>query len=101
MKKQIILAAMLMGAVVFASNAIPAVTLDKGLSVTNVVDEKVKIKKSDLPEAVQTTLKGDEYKGWDVSEAYVYKETETYEVEVKKGTESKVLKFNKDGKSIL
>jgi hypothetical protein len=63
-------------------------------------DEKVKIKKEDLPEAVRTALAGNDYNGWEISEAYQYKEAGTYEVELKKGEEKKTVKLDKDGKVI-
>lgn len=58
--------------------------------------EKTKIKPEELPEAVKKTLAGDDYKGWEVANAYVSKEV--YEVELKKGTEMKTFKFDKEGK---
>lgn len=63
-------------------------------------DEKVKIKKEDLPAAVTTALAGNDYKGWEISEAYMYKEAGTYEVELKNGDQKKTVKLDKDGKVI-
>ncbi len=63
-------------------------------------DEKVKIKKEDLPEAVRTALAGNDYNGWEIHEAYMYKEAGTYEVELKKGEEKKTVKLDKEGKVI-
>ena len=40
-------------------------------------DDKVKIKKEELPEAVLTTLNGDAFKGWAVSNAYKLKTMST------------------------
>jgi len=63
-------------------------------------DEKVKIKKEELPEAVRTALAGNDYKGWEISECYMYKEAGTYEVELKNGDQKKTVKLDKDGKAI-
>lgn len=63
-------------------------------------DEKVKIKKEELPEAVRTALAGNDYKGWEITEAYKYKEAGTFEVELKNGEEKKTVKLDKDGKVI-
>jgi hypothetical protein len=98
MKKQVIIAALLLSGAAFATNAMPVAKTS--VATVRTVDEKVKIKKDELPEAVKTTLAGDEYKGWEITNAYLYKETTTYEVEVKKGTETKTFKFDKDGKLV-
>ena len=60
-------------------------------------NDKVKVKKEDLPETVKKTLEGDAFKGWAVANAYKTNNGE-YEVELKKGTNSQSIKFDKDGK---
>ena len=60
-------------------------------------DEKVKIKVEELPDAVKNALEGDAYKGWAADAAYFNKTKNYYEVGVKKGTETKTLKFSKEG----
>ncbi|MEY4931554.1 MAG: hypothetical protein RI909_2278 [Bacteroidota bacterium] len=75
----------------------------KAASSTFVVeqqDEKVKIKKEDLPVAVKKTLEGDAYKGWAIEEVFHNKTKDSYELSVKKGAEARTLKFNKDGSEI-
>jgi hypothetical protein len=57
----------------------------------------MKIKKEELPEAVRKTLEGDAFKGWTVGNSYKTKGGE-YEVELKKGTSTQTIKFDKDGK---
>jgi hypothetical protein len=70
-------------------------------SVTvNVVDEKVKIKPEELPDAVKMALNSPDYTGWQINAAYKYSETEIYEVELKNGTEVTTVKFDKDGKKV-
>ena len=64
-----------------------------------VLDEKVKIKPEELPEAVKSTL-DKAFAGWSITAAYKYTETETYEVEVKNGAETKTVKFDKEGKQV-
>ncbi len=63
-------------------------------------DEKVKIKIEELPDAVKTALASDSYKGWSADAAFYNKTKDNYEVQVKKGTETKTLKFSKDGNII-
>jgi hypothetical protein len=99
MKKQTILSILLISGLAMASQAAIS-TCCIGASVVQMADEKIKIKNEELPEAVKKTLAGDEYKGWEVSNAYMYKESGTYEVEVKKGTELKTFKFDKEGKLV-
>ncbi|HEX8060677.1 MAG TPA: hypothetical protein VF473_07050 [Cyclobacteriaceae bacterium] len=63
-------------------------------------DEKVKIKKEELPDAVRTALTGNDYKGWEISECYMWKESGNYEVELKNGDQKKTVKLDKDGKVV-
>src|SRR5690606_10739580 len=63
----------------------------------DVQDEKVEIKTDELPEAVRTTLSTEEYKDWTIEKAYHIKTHNHYEVKLKKGSESKSIKFDKDG----
>jgi len=63
-------------------------------------EEKVKIKPEELPAAVRTTLQSEDYTGWTIDNAYKYPVSGTFEVQMKKGGESRVFKFDKDGKKI-
>jgi len=63
-------------------------------------DEKVKIKSEELPEAVKKALETQDYRGWLIDAAFKYTATETYEVSLKNGAETKVVKFSKDGKKV-
>jgi len=49
-----------------------------------------------LPEPIKKKLDGEAYKGWAVVNAYKLNGGE-YQVELKKGDTSQVLKFDKDG----
>lgn len=69
-------------------------------TTTGTAQEKTKIKAEELPQAVQTTLASDTYRGWEVANAYVLKEKNQYEVELKNGAESKTFKFSADGKVV-
>jgi hypothetical protein len=60
-------------------------------------DEKIKISVEELPDAIKNVLENDSYKGWSVEAAQYNKTKDLYEVEVRKGTESKIIKFTKDG----
>ena len=61
-------------------------------------DDKTKIKSEELPEAVKKTLEAQEYRGWLIDAAYHVKSTDSYEVQLKNGAETKTVKFSKDGK---
>ena len=63
-------------------------------------EEKVKIKPEELPEAVKKALEMQDYRGWLVDAAYKDTAKETYEVHLKNGAETKIVKFNKDGKKV-
>lgn len=72
----------------------------KSASYATSQDDKEKIKPEELPDAVKTTLNGDEYKGWLVETAYKIKSKDVYEIELKKGAETKTLRFDKEGKVV-
>ncbi len=60
--------------------------------------EKIPVKLGELPEGIKRTLAGDAYKDWAVSEAFLVKDkVEYYLVTLKRGTEAKDVKFNKEG----
>lgn len=66
-----------------------------------VQDKKTEVKYEDLPQAVRTTLAGEAYKDWEVVKAWHNVDKDQYEIEVKNAsTETKTLKFNKEGKEI-
>jgi uncharacterized membrane protein YkoI len=98
MKKVTILALLFVFAAGIANTE--AATIARRSDSAVKFDEKVKIKKEDLPEAVRTALAGNDYKGWEISEAYMYKEAGTYEIELKNGDQKKTVKLDKDGKVI-
>lgn len=60
-------------------------------------DEKVEIKSDELPQPVRSVLASEAYKDWTIDKAYHLKTSNHYEVKLKKGTESKSVKFDKDG----
>lgn len=65
--------------------------------------EKTPIKLEELPEAVKTTLSGEQFTGWAPSEAFVVTPEEGvkyFEVTLKKGEEVKVVSLSEDGKVI-
>jgi hypothetical protein len=64
--------------------------------------QKTPIKLEQLPDPVKTVLSSDVFKTWVPSTAFAVTAgtTQYYEVDVKKGTETKALKFDKDGKII-
>jgi hypothetical protein len=98
MKKVMFFLSALVVGVGFA-NAAPAISVKSNVITVNQ-DDKEKIKAEDLPEAVKTTLNGDEYTGWLIQSAHKIKSKDQYEVELKKGAETKTVKLDKDGKIV-
>jgi hypothetical protein len=98
MKKHILLSVLMVGACTLMTQAQTQPGADNAVKTENAIQEKMEIKADALPEAVKKTLASDEYKGWEVSKAYDAKGT--YEVELKKGAETKTVKFDKDGKVV-
>ena len=100
MKKVTIIAALFVLAAGIANTEVATAARRTENTTTVNFDEKVKIKKEELPDAVRTALAGNDYKGWEISEAYQWKEAGTYEVELKNGSEKKTVKLDKDGKVV-
>lgn len=64
--------------------------------------KKTPVKLDALPDPIKTVLTSDIFKTWVPTEAYSVTAgtTQYFEVDVKKGTETKALKFDKDGKIV-
>jgi hypothetical protein len=99
MKKLMFASLALLGSVAFV-NAQDAATPAPAATAAPAADQedKAKIKSEELPEAVKKALEAQEYRGWLINGATHVKSTDTYEVELKNGAETKVVKFSKDGK---
>lgn len=102
--KKLILAAIAFTSVVTANAQAEIKTTDTtaiAKVVSNKDDQrKVEVKINELPSAVQTAIKSDQFKGWEAKKAYIVKGDPTtyYEVEmVNAKTEKNVVKFNENG----
>jgi len=75
----------------------------QGVAIVQQQDEKVPVKVEELPDAVKTALAADDYKEWMPEKAFHVKPAtgnEYFEVELKKGEETKTVKLDKDGKVV-
>jgi len=104
MKKFILSAAVL---VVAGLATVKANTLNTNIQTVAIVSpadsvQKAPIKLEALPDPIKTVLQTDVFKTWVPSTAFAVTAgtTQYYEVDVKKGTETKALKFDKDGKML-
>ncbi len=63
--------------------------------------EMTTIDREDLPNEVQTTLQTEEFREWEIEQAYEIEEgVGDYAVRVKRGEETKILHFSEDGKLV-
>jgi hypothetical protein len=62
--------------------------------------EKAQIKAEELPMAVKKTLEDQEYKGWLINSAWHDKKNERYEVELKNGADTQVIRFSQEGQRL-
>ena len=62
--------------------------------------DKAQIKVEELPEAVKKTLEDQEYKGWLINAAYHDKKKDRYEVQLKNGADTQVIRFSKEGERL-
>jgi hypothetical protein len=53
-----------------------------------------------LPATVKKALEMQDYRGWLIDAAYKVNASEEYEVHLKNGAETKIVKFDKDGKVV-
>ena len=98
MKKLMFAFIALLGSVAFVSA--DAISYSINQTPAAQQDEKVKIKPEELPEAVKKALEMQDYRGWLVDAAYKDTAKETYEVHLKNGAETKIVKFDKEGKKV-
>jgi len=104
MKRFLLSAAVLVaaGLTTVKANALPA-TIDKVVIVSQADSvKKTPVKLDALPDPVKTVLQTEIFKTWVPSEAYdvTSGSAQYFEVDVKKGSDTKALKFDKDGKII-
>lgn len=93
MKKLFFLSAAVLGAMTFAVSPVLAAN---SVSIENAQEKKTQIKPEELPQPVKDKIAAD-YKDWSISAAYLYETSSQYEVDFKKGAETKTVKFDKDG----
>jgi hypothetical protein len=104
--KKLLLAVCLMfgGATLVSAQNDPATTPSPGQTqTTQDQDQGQQISVSELPDAVTAKLEGQDYTGWTVGNAYKKMDDanqEMYIVELKQGTETKKVKFDRDGNEI-
>ncbi|MBE9602964.1 hypothetical protein [Pedobacter sp. MC2016-24] len=99
--KKIILSAAFLAVAGFTS--VKASEIKNSIPVVAYQDSTTKtpVELKDLPEAVQTTLKGDTVKDWTPTAAFLVTnadKSEYYLINVKKGEETGSLKIDKEGK---
>jgi hypothetical protein len=87
---------------VLAQNATPAPAPETQPSTEMQDKEMQPVAASELPAAIRTSLEGQDYSGWTVSNTYKKeKEGQTmYVVELKNGTETKKVKFDAEGNKL-
>lgn len=70
--------------------------------VKDQIDTKdmMRIKSSDVPEALQQALKSPEYKGWENGAIYRSKSNNNYTIVITNGGEKQIHRFGPDGKPI-
>jgi len=102
MKKVMFAFAAMLGSVAFV-NAQDASTSAVAPATTEQApqqEEKTKIKSEELPAPVKKALEMQDYRGWLIDAAYKVNASEQYEVHLKNGAETKIVKFDKDGKVV-
>jgi hypothetical protein len=104
MKRFILSAAVLVAAGLATAKAN---TLNNNMHTVAIVNQADSVKKTPvkldaLPDPIKTVLGTEVFKTWVPTDAYSVAAgaSQYYEVDVKKGTETKALKFDKDGKII-
>ena len=104
MKKVLLAVALMFGGATFVSaqEQQPS-TPDQTQATTPTQDDRQQISASDLPDAVTAKLESEDYSGWTVGTAYKKMDDnnmEIYIVELRQGTETKKVKFDRDGNKL-
>jgi hypothetical protein len=82
----------------YVSTATANAMQSNNTEISALQSDKVKISVDELPQAVKDTLAQD-YKEWQIGEIYKVSGTSEYfSIELKKGTETKTVNLDKDGK---
>ena len=98
MKKIIVMATALLSLGYFATAEVSRTSSTMSNIAMYDQSDKVKISVEELPQAVKDALTLN-YKEWQLGEVYkVSGTTEYYSIELKKGTETKTVNLDKDGK---
>ena len=106
MKKLLLAVCLLFGGATLVSaqdQPSPAQTTPGQATPDQDQDKGQQISVTELPEAVTAKLESQDYSGWTVGNAYKKMDEsnmEFYVVELRQGTETKKVKFDKDGNSI-
>jgi hypothetical protein len=115
MKKLMLAACLMFGGAAFVNaqeqttpqdqTATPTETQPTQDQTTQDQDKGQEISASELPEGVTASLESQDYSGWTVGSAHKKTDAskdnmEVYVVELKRGTETKKVKFDKDGNKL-
>jgi len=104
--KKLIVSAVALTLISFASvqaNSTSDNNLQENATVTSQKEDKVAVKPENLPEGIKKTIKGEEFAGWKVTSAFLVTtpgKTQYYELNVKNGSESAMVKLDKNGKNV-
>jgi hypothetical protein len=63
-------------------------------------EDRIVVRTNEIPESLQVTLHGDEYKGWENSTIYRNRSTNEYMIEIRDGSSTRTYYFDKDGNAI-
>lgn len=63
-------------------------------------NDMIKLKPSEIPEAIKQTLKNDEFKGWESGTMFKSPDGQVYLLQMGKGDKARVYRFDPNGKSV-
>ena len=104
--KKLVISAVALTLISFASvqaNTTTRATEHNPVTLSANVQEKVAVKPADLPKGIQSVIKSDDFKGWEITDAFLVTapdKSQYYELSVKKGKESARVKLDKDGNNV-
>lgn len=104
--KKLVISALALTLVSFASVQAECLSNpNEGTALSHVtsVQDRVEVKPADLPEGIKSVIKSDDFKGWEVANAFLVTaadKTQYYELNVKRGKESARVKLDKNGNNV-
>jgi hypothetical protein len=101
--KKLIISAVALAFVSFSAVRATNLPVSGQIEVSDLKQDKVSVKPENLPQGIQDVIKSNDFKGWEITSAYLITgedKSQYYELNVKRGKENARVKLDKNGKNV-